>query len=249
MESEEGPVDTVEEAAVALTRFARRIRDGRNLGTVDGLLDVLRSTRELREIETVLASSVVAVLRRLDTSWVEVGSSLGLTRQSAWDRYHAAEAAFSDSEELLFASTKRTDATEQRNLVEGRLYTRVELQRLFSIKDATIKNGVFQMKDRGEIWLFVTASKQSDRVQYEDRLEGNTLHWQGQVMGRTDERIIRHAEEGNDLLLFYRESKTQYPGAGFEFVGKFAYVSHEGPAPTNFILKRCDTNARPLEVL
>jgi hypothetical protein len=238
MGSGEHDVDPVEEAALALVQLARRIRDGRDLESVDGLLEVLRSTRELRGLEVALTGSVVAVLRRHDTSWVEIGSSLGLTRQSAWDRYHAAEATFTAREGLLFAALARADPMPYPDLVEGHVYTRVELQRLFSIRDATLKNGVFQIKDRNEIWLFVTAAKQSDRVQYEDRLEGDTLYWQGQTSGRTDERIIRHVDEGNDLLLFFRESKSQYPGAGFEFIGKLIYISHEGPAPTHFVLKR-----------
>ncbi len=47
-------------------------------------------------------------------------------------------------------------------------------------------------------------------------------------------------EEGNDLLVFYRRSKKEFPGAGFKFGGRFFYVSHEGPPPTHFLLKRRD---------
>lgn len=230
--------DGVEHAARELEDLANRLREHRGSGSIDDLLAILRAEGELREIESSLVSSVVAVLRRFDTSWVEIGSALGLTRQAAWDRYHTVEAAFSEQDEALYRAIATAAVPERQDLISGRIYTRVELQRLFSIRDATLKNGVFQVKDRHEIWLFVTASKQADRVQYEDRLEGDTLYWQGQSSGRTDERIICHAHEGNDLLLFYRESKAQHPGAGFEFSGRFSYVSHVGPAPTHFVLKR-----------
>ncbi len=236
--------DAIEHAAAELDKLARDIRAARGAETIDGLLSVLRATRQLHAVEASLAQSVVAVLRRFDISWVEIGSALDLTRQSVWDRYHMVEASFSEREERLFAAIGEPSVPAAAQLIEGRVYTRVELQRLFSIRDATLKNGVFQMKDRREIWLFVTESKQSDRVQYEDRLDGDTLYWQGQTSGRTDDRVIYHAEEGNDLLLFYRRSKSEFPGAGFKFVGRFVYVSHEGPPPTHFVLKR-KAEARP----
>lgn len=128
--------------------------------------------------------------------------------------------------------------TSRRQLDIGTVYTRVELQRLFSIKDATIKNGVFHVRDRHEIWLFVTEQKTPDRVQYEDRLIGNELHWQGQTSGRTDALVIRHQQEDNDILVFHRKTKSEFPGAGFRLAGRFDYVSHTGRAPTSFVLKR-----------
>jgi len=75
-------------------------------------------------------------------------------------------------------------------------------------------------------------------VQYEDELVGDELHWQGQTFGRTDPLIIGHRDAGNDILVFYRKSKTEFPGAGFRFEGVFDYVGHSGSSPTSFILKR-----------
>jgi hypothetical protein len=120
----------------------------------------------------------------------------------------------------------------------GQVYTRAELRELFSITDATINSGVFPVKDRSEIWLFVTEQKQADQVQYEDELIGDELRWQGQSTGRTDARIINHRSEANELLVFYRKAKRQFPGAGFRFEGRFDYVKHWGTGPTSFVLKR-----------
>jgi hypothetical protein len=125
-------------------------------------------------------------------------------------------------------------------LLAGTVYTRAELMDLFGINDATINTGVFRFGDRHEIWLFVTERKQPDRVQYKDQLVGDKLHWEGQSLGRTNEHIINHKSEGNDILVFYRKAKTEFPGAGFMLEGPFNYVSHSGAAPASFILKRAN---------
>ena len=123
-------------------------------------------------------------------------------------------------------------------LVAGNIYTRNDLRELFGIRDATLNNGVFHVKERQEIWLFVTENKTADREQYADKLTGNMLHWQGQRLGRTDSLVIDHKRSGNRLLLFYRTAKYQFDGAGFRYEGPFEYVSHSGSRPTSFILRR-----------
>jgi hypothetical protein len=123
-------------------------------------------------------------------------------------------------------------------LVAGTIYTRNDLRELFGIRDATLNNGVFHVKERQEIWLFVTENKTADREQYVDKLTGNMLHWQGQRLGRTDSLVIDHKRAGNRLLLFYRTAKYQFEGAGFSYEGPFEYVSHSGSQPTSFILRR-----------
>jgi len=41
-----------------------------------------------------------------------------------------------------------------------------------------------------------------------------------------------------EIVVFYREKKYEYAGAGFLYLGKFSYVDHSGSAPTDFILRR-----------
>lgn len=120
----------------------------------------------------------------------------------------------------------------------GQVYTRGELQRMFSIVDATIRTGVFRPKGHDSVWLFVTQHKDPSRTQYRDLLEGDILYWDGQTSGRTDALIIEHAARGLELLLFYRKTKDQYPDYGFCYEGPFEYVSHSGAHPAHFVLRR-----------
>ena len=123
-------------------------------------------------------------------------------------------------------------------LTPDKIYTRADLSGLFGIRDATIRTGVFHPKGTASVWLFVTENKPGDRTPYLDRLEGNTLHWQGQMAGRTDAWIIEHYARGLEILVFFRESKDEYPEYGFRYLGPFAYISHTGNRPTNFVLQR-----------
>lgn len=126
-------------------------------------------------------------------------------------------------------------------LILGTIYTRAQLRELFAIgNNSNLNNGVFRPKGTSSIWLFVTERKTEDRTQYRDKLDGNVLYWQGQTFGRTDKYVINHAAANDELLLFYRTSKTEHPGAGFRYEGQFCYVSHEGERPTSFVLRRVE---------
>ncbi len=144
-----------------------------------------------------------------------------------------------------------SDQYTSSQLTRGEVYTRKQLKALFSIKDATLNNGIFRPKGTPSIWLFVTQTKTADRTQYEDKLEGDILKMQGQTLGRTDDLIISHQRRGDELVLFYRAHKSQYPGYGFEYIGTFRYVSHAGAQPTGFTLQKIgeDPIARVLETL
>jgi putative restriction endonuclease len=143
-------------------------------------------------------------------------------------------------EALGFAvETGPSGALMSRQLVVGQPYTRNDLKSLFDVTDATIKNGIFHPRATASVWLFVTEKKTSDRTQYQDRLEGDVLHMQGQSAGRTDRFITDHVEQGLELLVFHRRSRHEHPGDGFRYLGPFSYVSHSGARPTNFVLRRC----------
>ena len=120
----------------------------------------------------------------------------------------------------------------------GHIYTREDLRKQFDIADATLNTGIFAPNGYDSIWLFVTEKKSADRTQYFDRLEGDTLHWDGQIAGRKDDAIIKHEQNGFELLVFFRKSKTEHPGAGFRYEGRFRYVTHNGAQPTHFVLER-----------
>lgn len=137
----------------------------------------------------------------------------------------------------VVTTTSARDA-DRHQLQVGLVYTRAQLRKLFAIEDATINNGVFPIRNRHEIWLFVTEQKPAGHVQYKDNLIGDELHWQGQSLGRTDGLIVNHRENGNDILVFYRKAKDEFPGFGFKLQGRFDYISHTGKMPASFILRR-----------
>jgi hypothetical protein len=120
----------------------------------------------------------------------------------------------------------------------GEVYSRERLKSIFRITDATINNGVFEPKGHDSIWLFITESKTPDRTQYADLLAGDALYFDGQTEGRTDASLISHHADGRDVLLFYRKTKFELPGAGFTFEGRFSYTTHEGGRPTRFTFTR-----------
>lgn len=129
------------------------------------------------------------------------------------------------------------------HLVVDQIYTREDLRQQFGITDATLNTGVFRPKETTSIWLFITEEKTSDRTQYHDRLDGDFLYWQGQTSGRTDQLIIGHERSGLEILVFLRNRKYEFPGAGFRYIGAFNYLSHSGGGPTDFVLRRVVSDA------
>ncbi|MBZ9963739.1 HNH endonuclease [Mesorhizobium sp. BR1-1-2] len=134
-------------------------------------------------------------------------------------------------------SSTKQEGSASSILRVGNTYTRNQLREIFGIVDATLNNGVFKPKDLGSVWLFVTEEKTADRTQYRDRIEGDLLYWQGQTSGRTDHLITGHRDLGLELLLFFRERKYEFDGAGFRYFGPYEYVRHSGSSPTNFVLR------------
>lgn len=125
-----------------------------------------------------------------------------------------------------------------------KVYSREELKSAFQITDATIKNGIFKPKDISSIWLFITEEKTTDRTQYIDLFDGQTLQFEGQTKGRTDGLIINHEHEGNEIVVFYRKKKREFPNYGFRYLGRFYYHSHTTRKligePARFILYPLD---------
>lgn len=124
----------------------------------------------------------------------------------------------------------------------GNVYTREDLAKLFNIKDAALRNGIFAPKNHDSVWLFVTEKKTKDRTQYKDKLDGQDLYMDGQNFGRTDKYIIESDLRGLDLLLFYRKEIYEYEKAGFKLEGVFRYQSHSGDKPKHFHLILKDKN-------
>lgn len=168
--------------------------------------------------------------RRKPLKWHDFGSREATTKQ--W------------LEDLHFTVVERSDAQElgtaraSERLDVGNLYTRDQLKKIFSTRDATIMTGVFRPPGFRSVFLFVTERKTADRTPFQDLLRGDTLCWQGQLSGRTDHLVTEHSRINLELLLFYRAEKYEYPGAAFRYEGIFRYESKRGVHPTSFILAR-----------
>jgi hypothetical protein len=195
------------------------------------------------DFDKFFASRAQALLDLIETAMGKTAIRAGASPDGDPPDLFNVEAAEDDPDGLLedpsAATAPAAGVAPAAPLQLGVVYTRAELKDLFSIKDATIKdatinNGVFRVNERREIWLFVTERKQASRVQYSDELIGDELHWQGQSQSRTDEFVINHRQDGYDVIVFYRSSKTEYAGAGFRLEGCFDYVSHSGHMPSNF---------------
>lgn len=126
----------------------------------------------------------------------------------------------------------------------GQVYTRDDLRSAFQIKDATLNNGIFKPKGHASVWLFVTEEKTRDRRPYRDKLQGDKLQMDGQMLGRTDGLMESHRSANLELLLFYRKKKSEFPKSAFRYEGPFEFVSSEGKNPTRFLLKRVCVNER-----
>jgi len=87
------------------------------------------------------------------------------------------------------------------DLEEGHIYTRHELREKYEIVAASLNNGIFRPKGHSSIWLFVTERKSADRTQYVDLLKGDTLYWDGQSSGRSDQLIIEHEQRGLEIIV------------------------------------------------
>jgi hypothetical protein len=88
----------------------------------------------------------------------------------------------------------------------GRLYTRPRLAELWGYESFhAIARGVVTPREENVIVLFVTHRKQRSLTQYDDVISGDQLYWEGEKGHRTDERIARAHENGERIVLFYRD--------------------------------------------
>jgi len=122
-------------------------------------------------------------------------------------------------------------------LTEGQPYTRAGLRQLFDTADTSIETTVFRPSGYDSVCLFITREAASD-PQYQSRLvDANTTLWSSQL-GRHNQLVLTHEARGLELLVFYRESPTQYTDAGFSYIGQFEYQGHTGTSPASFTLTR-----------
>jgi putative restriction endonuclease len=88
----------------------------------------------------------------------------------------------------------------------GNLYTRPQLAQLWGYKGyEALSRGVVTPAGHDDIILFVTREKQRQLTQYQDFLNGDRLHWEGEEKHGSDRRISTSHETGTTIHLFYRD--------------------------------------------
>ena len=125
-------------------------------------------------------------------------------------------------------------------------YTRDQLLvALDFMKPSTVREGVKWLPEKNIDVFFVTLNKAdkdySPTTMYNDySINESLFHWQSQSTtaenSRTGQRYIHHKEQGNKVLLFVREFKTDRvtgSAEAYTYLGTANYVKHEGSRPMN----------------
>ena len=68
-----------------------------------------------------------------------------------------------------------------------------------------ISRGVVTPSGTNFIVLFVTKEKQESLTQYNDYIDGNNLHWEGEEKHTSDSRVINAQSVKDEIHLFYRD--------------------------------------------
>lgn len=88
----------------------------------------------------------------------------------------------------------------------GNQYDRPYLAKIWGYKGfQAISRGVVTPAGTNYIILFVTKEKQEALTQYNDYLDGNILHWEGEEKHSSDRRIIDAENNKDEIHLFYRD--------------------------------------------
>ena len=127
-------------------------------------------------------------------------------------------------------------------------YTRDQLCAAFDmLKPNTLRQGVYQCKDKHSDLLFITLNKSekdySPSTMYHDYSLNETLfHWESQSTtsdtSATARRYFHNRELGQNILLFVREAKKDFAGSmPYVFLGNADYVRHTGSRPVSIIWK------------
>lgn len=92
------------------------------------------------------------------------------------------------------------------NIQIGREYERPFLANLWGYKGfQAISRGVVTPSGTNYIILFVTKEKQEALTQYNDYLDDDILHWEGEEKHSSDARIINSSNTNDEIHLFYRD--------------------------------------------
>ena len=123
------------------------------------------------------------------------------------------------------------------NINLGEYYSRPELARLWGYSGyQALARGVVTPRNDNKIILFVTSEKQEHLEQYNDKLVGDTLYWEGPTDHFAEDRLVNSASLGDEIHLFYRDRHH----SAFRYEGEFTVIDcHLLPdQPSRFVFRR-----------
>ena len=124
-------------------------------------------------------------------------------------------------------------------LVVGESYERPFLASLWGYQAyQAISKGVVTPANTKFIILFVTEKKQDSLTQYNDYIEGSSLHWEGEEKHGNDNRIVNAFKSNDEIHLFHRERHH----SPFVYKGIILLQQHNllSDAPSQFIFSLPD---------
>jgi hypothetical protein len=116
---------------------------------------------------------------------------------------------------------------------KGETYSRNALADLWGYSSFhAIARGVVTPRNDNKIILFVTEEKQVSAEQYEDKLAGTTLEWEGSTDHFAEDRMARAGSASEEIHLFYRKRHHE----DFTYHGRLHVIAHRRHAdrPSHF---------------
>lgn len=105
----------------------------------------------------------------------------------------------------------------------GSTYTRNALVELWGYSSFhAIARGVVTPQRDNKIILFVTEEKQPSAEQYEDKLSGNVLEWDGPTDHFAEDRMANADSSGEEIHLFHRKRHH----TDFTYCGRLKVMAH-----------------------
>lgn len=101
-----------------------------------------------------------------------------------------------------------------------------------------LARGVVTPRDSRHIILFVTREKQQTAEQYEDRLDGNLLYWEGPTDHFAEDRIVSSSKSHEEIHLFYRDRHH----SDFTYYGRLQpeQITRYTDRPSQFVFRLVD---------